>query len=101
MTDTQAFRFIRVIDIIEELQSFGMQVDVWDPWVDPAEAQHEYGLVPIAQPQQGSYDGIVLAVAHRQFSELGIDGIRRLGQPESIIYDVKYLFDRTLTDGRL
>jgi UDP-N-acetyl-D-galactosamine dehydrogenase len=94
-------RNTRVVDIIEELQSFGMQVDVWDPWVDPAEAQHEYGLSPIEQPQQGSYDGIVLAVAHRQFSELGIDGIRRLGQPDSIIYDVKYLFDRTLTDGRL
>ena len=94
-------RNTRVVDIIEDLQSFGLQVDVWDPGVDPAKAQHEYGLSPIDNPRQGSYDGIVLAVAHRQFSELGIDGIRRLGQPDAIIYDIKYVFDRELTDGRL
>jgi len=94
-------RNTRVTDIIEELNSFGMSVDVWDPWVDKAEAEHEYQITPIEQPLPGTYDSIVLAVSHREFVDMGIEGIRQLGKPEAIVYDVKYLFDRDLTDGRL
>ena len=94
-------RNTRVVDIIAELQSFGMEVDVWDPWVDRAEAEHEYHITPIETPQAGAYDSIVLAVSHRQFVEMGIEGIRALGKPGAIVYDVKYLFDRDITDGRL
>ena len=94
-------RNTRVTDIIDELQSFGMDVDVWDPWVDPAEAEHEYGISPIAELQAGRYDAIVLAVSHRQFVEIGIDAIRALGAPEAVLYDVKYLFKPSETDGRL
>jgi len=94
-------RNTRVVDIIDELRSFGMQVDVWDPWVNKAEAEHEYAITPIDRPQNGSYDSIVLAVSHKQFVELGIDGVRALGRDGAIVYDVKYLFDRSLTDGRL
>jgi UDP-N-acetyl-D-galactosamine dehydrogenase len=94
-------RNTRVVDIIDELQSFGMDVDVWDPWVDKAEAQHEYQITPIDSPEEGHYDSIVLAVSHREFVAMGIDGIRKLGKPGAIVYDVKYLFDRELTDGRL
>ena len=94
-------RNTRVVDIIDELQSFGMQVDVWDPWVDREEAQHEYGITPVETPVDGSYDSVVLAVSHREFVELGIEGVRKLGKPGAIVYDVKYLFDRNQTDGRL
>ena len=94
-------RNTRVTDIIDELKSFGMQVDVWDPWVDAAEAEHEYGITPIPQPQQGAYDGIVLAVSHQQFAELGAQKIRELGVPGAMLYDVKYLFPASETDGRL
>jgi UDP-N-acetyl-D-galactosamine dehydrogenase len=94
-------RNTRVVDIIGELQSFGMHVDVWDPWVDKAEAAHEYNITPIDNPEEGCYDCIVLAVSHKEFIDLGIDGIRKLGKPDAIVYDVKYLFKREETDGRL
>ena len=94
-------RNTRVTDIINELKSYGMQVDVWDPWVNPAEAEHEYGITPIQQPQNGTYQAVVLAVAHRQFAELGIDGLRAFGIPNAVLYDVKYLFPASATDGRL
>jgi UDP-N-acetyl-D-galactosamine dehydrogenase len=74
---------------------------VYDPWIDQEEAQHEYGLTPITQLHEGQYDAIVLAVAHRQFSEMGITKIRALGKPVSVLFDVKYLFAADQVDGRL
>jgi UDP-N-acetyl-D-galactosamine dehydrogenase len=60
-------RNTRVVDIVQEFGDYNAQVDVYDPWVDPHEAQHEYGIEPVAQLQVGHYDAIILAVAHRQF----------------------------------
>ena len=94
-------RNTRVTDIIDELKTYGMQVDVWDPWVSPAEAEHEYGISPITYPDANSYDAIVIAVGHRQFRGLGIDQIRAFGRPDAVVYDVKYLFPAGDTDGRL
>jgi UDP-N-acetyl-D-galactosamine dehydrogenase len=94
-------RNTRVTDIIDELKSFGMQVDVWDPWVDPQEAQHEYGITPISEPGKGDYEAIVLAVGHQQFVEMGIGPIRALGKSKNVLFDVKYLFPAAETDGRL
>ena len=94
-------RNTRAIDIITELSSYGMTVDVWDPWVSPAEAQHEYGIDPIQTPQKGVYDAIILAVSHRQFAELGVEQIRELGVDDGVLFDVKYLFPADQTDGRL
>ena len=94
-------RNTRTIDIITELSSYGMTVDVWDPWVNPAEAQHEYGIDPIATPENGAYDAIVLAVSHRQFAKLGIEKIRGFGVSNGVLFDVKYLFPADQTDGRL
>ena len=94
-------RNTRVTDIIDELKSYGMQVDVWDPWVSIEEAQHEYGITPIDSPQDGQYDALVVAVSHQQFVELGVDKIRALGVPKAVVYDVKYLFPASETDGRL
>ena len=94
-------RNTRVIDIIEELKSFGMQVDVWDPWVSVEEAEHEYGITPVRAPDKGVYNALVLAVSHRQFAELGAKKIREFGTPGAVLYDVKYLFPADETDGRL
>lgn len=94
-------RNTRVTDIIDELKSYGMQVDVWDPWVSAEEAEHEYGITPIAQPDSGAYNAMVLAVAHRQFAELGADDIRAFGVPDAVLFDVKFLFPAADTDGRL
>jgi len=94
-------RNTRSTDIIDELKSFGMQVDVWDPWVGVEEAEHEYGISPVQAPAAATYDAIVLAVSHREFAGLGVQKIRRFGVPGAILYDVKYLFPPSETDGRL
>ncbi|MBS0576690.1 MAG: nucleotide sugar dehydrogenase [Proteobacteria bacterium] len=94
-------RNTRVVDIVHTLQGFNCEVDVYDPWVDADEAAHEYGLRPIAQPGQGSYDAILLAVGHRQFAELGAAGIRAFGKPGAVLYDIKSLLPRDAVDGRL
>jgi len=95
-------RNTRVVDIVQVLEGYNVRVDVHDPWVDAAEAQHEYGLTPIEAPQQGAYDAIVLAVGHDQFRALGGQGVRGFGKPQaSIVYDVKYVLPRDWVDGRL
>lgn len=94
-------RNTKVIDLINEFRDYGANVDVYDPWVNPDEAKHEYGLDLIDAIPNGKYDAVVLAVAHEQFLTLGIDGIRKYGRRESIVYDIKSIFPREATDGRL
>jgi UDP-N-acetyl-D-galactosamine dehydrogenase len=94
-------RNTRVVDIISELKEYNCAVDVYDPWVTAAEAELEYGITPTTQPEPGTYDGIVLAVAHRQFNEMGIDAIRAMGTQNHILYDLKYSFPVDATDLRL
>jgi UDP-N-acetyl-D-glucosamine/UDP-N-acetyl-D-galactosamine dehydrogenase len=94
-------RNTRVVDIAQALADYNAVVDVHDPWIDAQEAEHEYGLRPVGQPTPGSYDAVVIAVGHRQFAELGMDGIRAFGKPASIVYDVKYVLPRDAVDGRL
>jgi UDP-N-acetyl-D-galactosamine dehydrogenase len=94
-------RNTRVTDIIQELKDYGMQVDVWDPWVSVSEAQHEYGITPVPQPESGAYQAIVLAVAHREFAELGSRALREFGVRDAVLFDVKYLFPASESDGRL
>jgi UDP-N-acetyl-D-galactosamine dehydrogenase len=94
-------RNTRVVDIIAELSEFQAQVDVYDPWVDAGEALHEYGITPIASPEAGQYDAVVLAVGHAEFAKLGGPGVRALGKANSVVYDVKYVLPRDAVDGRL
>jgi len=95
-------RNTRAVDIVAELHSFGMQVDVYDPWADRDEASHEYpDITTVAEPDAGAYNAVVLAVGHRQFVEMGVDSIRALGCPGAVLYDVKYLFPADQSDGRL
>ncbi len=94
-------RNTRVVDIVQALRGYNADVDIFDPWVDAAEAEHEYGLDLIGTPSPASYDAIVVAVGHRQFAELGGVGIRALGKPASVLYDVKYVLPHEAVDGRL
>ena len=94
-------RNTRVVDIIKELGEYGVEVDVYDPWVDAEEAKHEYGITPVAQPSQGSYDAIILAVSHQQFVDMGAAAIRKLGKPEHVLYDLKYVLTAEEADLRL
>jgi len=94
-------RNTRVVDIVQALRGYNAQVDVHDPWVNPAEAAHEYGLTPLAEPPTGAYDAVIVAVGHRQFVALGAAGVRAYGKPSSVVYDVKYVLPRDAVDGRL
>ncbi|MDY7219421.1 Vi polysaccharide biosynthesis UDP-N-acetylglucosamine C-6 dehydrogenase TviB [Denitrificimonas sp. JX-1] len=94
-------RNTRVVDIVKELQEYGIAVDVFDPWVDPTEAEREYNISPISAPQQDTYDAVVLAVGHQAFKDMGAGQIRALGQTEHILYDLKYLLTAEESDLRL
>ena len=94
-------RNTRVVDIIEELKDYNVQTDVLDPWADPAQALHEYGITPLQNPEPGAYDAIVIAVAHHQFKTMGAQAIRALGKPEHVLYDLKYLLPIEGSDLRL
>jgi UDP-N-acetyl-D-galactosamine dehydrogenase len=94
-------RNTRVVDIVQALRGYSTEVDVYDPWVDAAEARHEYGLELVGAPAVGAYDAIIVAVGHRQFAALGSAGIRAFGKPSGVLYDVKYVLPRDEVDGRL
>ncbi|NOL51959.1 Vi polysaccharide biosynthesis UDP-N-acetylglucosamine C-6 dehydrogenase TviB [Pelistega suis] len=94
-------RNTRIVDIVKELGEYNIQVDVYDPWVDVEETQHEYGITPVASPAAGAYDGIILAVAHEQFVKMGAEAIRALGKPEHVLYDLKYVLSAEQADIRL
>ena len=95
-------RNTKVVDIVRTLRGYNVQVDVHDPWIDPAEAQREYGLHCLpAMPTPGQYAAVVLAVGHRQFVELGAAGIQALGQPGAVLFDVKGILPLGAADARL
>jgi len=94
-------RNTRVVDILSELRDYNCQVDVFDPWADGEEARAEYGIEPIKAPQPGSYDGIILAVAHDTFKALGEPAIRDLGRERHVLYDLKYILPPGCADLRL
>ena len=94
-------RNTRVIDIIETLESYHADVEVYDPWVDPQEAQKEYQISMKSELAEDRYDAVIVAVSHKEFAELGIDAIRRLGKQDHILYDIKSLFPKEQVDGRL
>lgn len=94
-------RNTRVVDIVRELGEYNIEVDVYDPWVHAVDAEHEYGITPVQTLKQGAYDGVILAVSHHQFVELGAKGIRALGKPEHVLYDLKYVLTAAESDLRL
>jgi UDP-N-acetyl-D-glucosamine/UDP-N-acetyl-D-galactosamine dehydrogenase len=94
-------RNTKVTDIITELKDYGVNVDVYDPWVSKEEAQHEYGFLPIDAPQKGAYDAVVVAVAHKEFADMGAPALRELGKDSHVLYDLKYLFSGAESDLRL
>jgi len=94
-------RNTRVVDVIRELRDYGVAVDVHDPWADPAEALAEYAMALTVQPDRGCYDGIILAVAHNEFREMGAENIRQFGAKTHVLYDLKAICGRSESDLRL
>jgi UDP-N-acetyl-D-galactosamine dehydrogenase len=91
----------KVADLVRELKNYGANVDVYDPWIDHDEAEHEYGIRPVKRMRDRAYDAAVLAVGHAQFRERGIDSIRKACKKNHVIYDIKYAFPANQVDGRL
>ena len=94
-------RNTRVIDVVRGLQDYGVAVDVHDPNVAVADAQAEFGLDLVQDPKPGTYDGIILAVAHDEFRAMSEKMIRDLGRPGALLYDLKYVLPPDQSDLRL
>ena len=94
-------RNTKVIDIINELEDYGIAVEVYDPWVNSDEAKKEYGIDLLSRLQEKRYSGVIIAVAHQQFLKMTIADIRDLCLDEAIIYDVKNVFPYDQVDGCL
>lgn len=94
-------RNTKVVDILNELSEYDVSVDVYDPWVKPSDAMHEYGIKVVSEPALAFYDGIVLAVAHDQFKALGERNIRAYGKSEHVLFDLKYVLGVDEADLRL
>ena len=94
-------RNTRVVDIVRELRDYDVAVDVYDPWVSGAEAEHEYGLRPIEALEPCRYDGIILAVAHDEFRAIGAENLRKFGKDQHVLYDLKYVLRSDEADIRL
>jgi len=99
--DCPDVRNTKIIDIVNELKDFNMSVDVYDDWANPAEVEHEYGLSLVSELKENHYDGIVLAVDHSEFKEMGSDAIRKFGKQKHVLYDVKHVFGTKDSDIRL
>jgi len=95
-------RNTKVVDIVQHLQDYHTQVDIYDPWVDLVQAWAEYGLRCLPEaPAAGTYDAIVLAVGHHDFALAGADALRAYGQPNAVLFDVKGLLPADSADARL
>jgi UDP-N-acetyl-D-galactosamine dehydrogenase len=94
-------RNTKVVEMVRELEDVSARVDVYDPWVDPAEARAEYGIDLVTEPEAGAYDAVVLAVAHHQFKALGAAGVRAFARQGAVVYDIKHILPRDAVDGRL
>ena len=93
-------RNTKIVDIIKELKEYNINADITDPWCSSEEATHEYGL-SLTKPEEAKYDAVILAVAHNEFKELGVENIRKLGKEKHVLYDLKYLLPKDSVDMRL
>jgi UDP-N-acetyl-D-galactosamine dehydrogenase len=95
-------RNTKVVDIVKALKGYNTHVDVYDPWIDTQEAEHEYGLQCLeSAPSLGQYAAIILAVGHHQFLAMGVQGLKAFGQPGAVLFDVKSILPLGAADGRL
>ncbi len=94
-------RNTKVVDIATELENYHVNMDIYDPWAESAEVEHEYGLSLVDKPEQGKYDAIIAAVAHSEFKEMSPSDLQALGKSNCVIFDLKYIFDKNIVDLRL
>ena len=100
--NTPDLRNSHVVDILAELAEYDIDVDVHDPWARAEEAKRHYGIDLVPTPEAGAYSAVIVAVAHQQFVDMGAEQIRAFGDPEGhIVYDLKYVLDKSESDLRL
>ncbi|MCK0878295.1 Vi polysaccharide biosynthesis UDP-N-acetylglucosamine C-6 dehydrogenase TviB [Acinetobacter pittii] len=94
-------RNTKIVDMVKALKEYDLDLDIYDPWVDSAEVEAEYGLAPIMELKQGRYDAIIIAVAHDQFKEMSAQELVSLGKEKHVLYDLKYVLNKEQSDIRL
>ncbi len=94
-------RNTKVVDIATELNEYNVNLDIYDPWANPDEVRSEYGLELVDAPEKGKYDAVIAAVGHHQFKSLSKEDLRALCKPDSVVFDLKYMFDKSSVDIRL
>lgn len=90
-------RNTKIVDVIKALKDYGINVTIFDPWANPAEVQHEYGIETVSELPKDKYDAIILGVAHNEFKELDFAGLKK---EKSVVYDVKGILGAK-ADGKL
>ncbi|WP_328701942.1 Vi polysaccharide biosynthesis UDP-N-acetylglucosamine C-6 dehydrogenase TviB [Aestuariimicrobium ganziense] len=99
--NTPDLRNTRVVDIITELEEYGITVDVHDPWAGASEAKEHFGLDLVDVPSPGTYDAIIIAVAHGEYRDSDPDVVHNLGRPEHVVFDLKHVLPAGTADMRL
>lgn len=94
-------RNTKIVDMVKALKEYDLDLDIYDPWVDPLEAAKEYGIDPVSSLAYGKYDAIVLAVAHDQFKQMSIDEFKVVAKEKYVLYDLKYILNQLDVDIRL
>lgn len=94
-------RNTKIVDMVKALKEYDLDLDIYDPWVDPLDAAKEYGIDPVSSLANAKYDAIVLAVAHDQFKQMSIGEFKALAKEKYVLYDLKYILNHTDVDIRL
>lgn len=94
-------RNTKIVDMVKALKEYELDLDIYDPWVDPKEVEHEYGLAPITQLKEHHYDAVILAVAHDEFKNMSVEDFRALAKENYVLYDLKYILEVQESDLRL
>lgn len=94
-------RNTKIIDMVKALKEYDLDLDIYDPWVESEKVIEEYGLAPINELKFNQYDAIILAVAHNQFKAMTSLDFKNLGKEKHVLYDLKYILDKSETNIRL
>ena len=94
-------RNTKIVDMVDALKQYDLDIDIYDPWVSPAEVKIEYGLDPITELTPSKYDAVVLAVAHQKFKDMAMKSLTDLLKPVYVIYDLKHILERDIDALRL
>lgn len=94
-------RNTKIIDMVDALKQYDLDIDIYDPWVSADEVEREYGIAPVESLEKGKYDALVLAVAHKQFKAMSNEELISLLKPVHVIYDLKYILNKQENSIRL